>query len=111
MRPHTNSCKEHLIQTQLKGFRDKLRREPLNPLSMATSDAATNHTTMVCSKEFWASDENKWCTWRAVKMIAKTALSFCVCFLLVVALLNLPITRLHDFFASLIRQLIDAGAL
>lgn len=44
-------------------------------------------------------------------MIAKTALSFCVCFLSVVALLNLPITRLHDFFASLIRQLIDAGAL
>lgn len=78
---------------------------------MATRDAATSHAKIVCSKEFGASNENKWCTWRAVKMIAKTALSFCVCFLLVVVLLNLPITRLHDFFASLIRQLIDAGAL
>lgn len=76
-----------------------------------TSDAATSRANMVCSTEFWASDENKWCTWRAVKTIAKTALSFCVCFLLVVVLLNLLITRLYDFFASLIKLLIDAGAL
>lgn len=45
----------------------------------------------------------------ALKMIAKRALSFCsVCFFL---FFYLPITKLHDFFASLIKQLIDAGAL
>lgn len=62
-----------------------------------------------CSKGFPASNESKQCMQGAYKIIAKRALSFCSgrFFLF----FYLPITKLHDFFASLIKQLIDAGAL
>lgn len=61
-----------------------------------------------CSKEFPVSNESKQCMQGAFKMIAERALSFCSVRFWV---FYLPITKLHDFFASLIMQLIDAGAL
>lgn len=98
----------------LKEFGKQHSKLWLNPLRMnkrcciQTFGSLQGKRHRECSEEFPVSNESKHCMQGALKMIAKRALSFCS-----VRFWGfyLPITKLHDFFASLIKQLIDAGAL
>lgn len=110
MRHHINPSSKPL----LKEFGKHQSKLWLNPLRMnkrcciQTFGSLQGKKHRECSKEFPVSNESKQCIQGALKIIAERALSFCSVRFWV---FYLPITKLHDFSASLIKQLIDAGAL
>lgn len=107
-----SSHTEHQIWTQLKQFGEKCRKLRLTPPSAALGDATTSHLPRYGALQrvwgkWWKPTEYTGSFKSDCKEIPEL---LCLFFGLLVVVYS-PITKLHDFFASLIRQLIDTGAL